>query len=689
MAQTKDALRNKGVIEAISEFLQEYYEQDIKDLEGQLEESLTIDFEKIESHDETLKNELVKNPESWTYNAKQAVMEFDDDIDVDNPQVLIKGYNEHEPTIRELRDRHLGKLVRVDAIVSKTTGVLPKADVAVFQCDNSHLTEVQQPLDTSLEYPRVCSHEDCQTRAENRFRLLVNPSEKINFQKLELQEPPEDIQGGDTPQSETFTIKGGMAGSVSAGDRVKAVGVYRGADQGDSSVLRTYIKGNNIEVEDQEFDEVDISDEEKKQIEELAKEDDIYERLTNSIAPSLHGLEDEKRAAMYQLFRGIRKTSLKGNEIRGDIHILYVGDPGTGKSQLLRYVSRLAPRGIMTNGKGASAAGLTAAAVRDNEFGGDDNWTLQAGALVLADKGVASVDELDKMDSSDRSAMHEGLEQQTISVAKAGINATLKSRCALMGAANPKEGRWDEYAPIPEQIDLEPALVSRFDLIFAPKDDKDEDEDRKLAEHILSTNRRGQQLEAGQKPSQSSSHVEPDIGPELFRKYVAHARNKCNPTMTEDAKEHLREFFVEIRNKGDDNDAIPVTARKIEGLVRISEAAARIRLSDDVTVEHAKRAVEIVRASLREVGFDEETGKYDIDKIEAGQSSSQRDRKRAVLDTIDNLDDEGENGAPKELVIEKLVDNGEREDRVRNSLNKLQRDGEIMSPGSKDELTRL
>lgn len=689
MARAKESLRSGGIIDSITEFYEEHYDTDIRELDGQLSDSLTIEFDLLEEFNEELATSLSEKPENWIYNARQAVAEYDDDVEVENPQVLINGYEDRDLTIRELRDKHLGKLVRVDAIVSKTTSVLPKADVATFQCESGHTTQVTQPLDSSLEYPRVCSNDNCDKRRDYAFRLLVGPTDKINFQKLEVQEPPDDLQGGDTPETETFTLKGEIAGSVSAGDRVQAVGVYKGADQGDTSVLRTYIRGNNIEVEDQEFEEIEITDEEETRITNLSKQDDIYEKLAESIAPSLYGLKTEKEAAMYQLFRGIRKTSLEGNEIRGDIHILYCGDPGTGKSQLLRYVSRLAPRGIMTNGKGASSAGLTAAAVRDSEFGGEDKWTLKAGALVLADKGVACVDELDKMASSDRSAMHEGLEQQTISVSKAGINATLKSRCALLGAANPKDGRWDGFAPVPEQIDLEPALVSRFDLIFAPKDNKNKDEDRELAEHILSTNRRGQQLEAGVEPAAQSEHVEPEISPGLFRKYVAYARNVSNPTMTEAAKEHIREFFVDIRDKGsEDDEAIPVTARKIEGLVRISEAAARIQLSDDVTVEHAKRAVKIVKASLREVGYDEEAGQFDVDMVEAGQSSTQRDRKRMLLQLVDELEDEGDRGTPHDLLVQTMTDKGEREDKIEHSIRKMVREGELMEPKN-GEYTRL
>jgi replicative DNA helicase Mcm len=326
----------------------------------------------------------------------------------------------------------------------------------------------------------------------------------------------------------------------------------------------------------------------------------------------------------------------------------------------------------------------TAAAVRDSEFGGDDNWTLQAGALVLADQGLACVDEIDKMSDSDRSSMHEGLEQQTISVAKAGINATLKSRCTLLSAANPKDGRWNDFDPVPAQIDLEPALVSRFDMIFAPVDERTDERDTALADHILTTNLRGQQIEAGMDPDDDTNNVEPEIKPELFKKYVAYARQHCNPVLTDDARQYIEDFFVDIRAEGEAEGAIPVTARKIEGIIRITEAVARIRLSDEARLEHAERAVDIVMESLKDVGFDEDEGRFDVDMTETNQSSSQRKRRNTLIEVIGENEDEGEKGAPKELVVETMVEKyGFEEDVVEFDIAKMGREGkEIYEPQS-------
>ncbi|AXG08682.1 LAGLIDADG family homing endonuclease [Haloplanus rubicundus] len=295
--------------------------------------------------------------------------------------------------------------------------------------------------------------------------------------------------------------------------------------------------------------------------------------------------------------------------------------------------------------------------------------------------------------SEDRSAMHQALEQQEISISKAGINATLKSRCSLLGAANPKYGRFDQYEPIGEQIDLEPALISRFDLIFTVTDQPDPDEDAALAEHILRTNYAGE-LETQRTKVANSNHsaeevasvtdtVEPAINPDLLRKYIAYAKRTCFPTMTDAAKEAIRDFYVDLRAKGADEDApVPVTARKLEALVRLAEASARVRLSDTVESEDATRATDIVRSCLQDIGVDPETGEFDADVIETGTSKSQRDRIKSIKDVIETVDAEYEReaGAPLEAIVERAEAEGIEESKVMDQIEQLRRKGDLYSP---------
>jgi len=375
-----------------------------------------------------------------------------------------------------------------------------------------------------------------------------------------------------------------------------------------------------------------------------------------------------------------------------DTHSYLANGVVSHNSQLLSYIRNIAPRSVYTSGKGSSSAGLTAAAVRD-DFGEGQQWSLEAGALVLADQGIAAVDELDKMRAEDRSAMHQALEQQQISISKAGINATLKSRCSLLGAANPKYGRFDQYEPIGEQIDLEPALISRFDLIFTVTDQPDPDEDAALAEHILRTNYAGE-LNTQRTKVANSNHsqeevdavtdtVDPEIDPDLLRKYIAYAKRTCFPTMTDEAKAAIRDFYVDLRAKGADEDApVPVTARKLEALVRLAEASARVRLSDTVERQDAERVIEIVRSCLQDIGVDPETGEFDADVIETGTSKSQRDRIKSIKDVIETVDAEydEEAGAPIDAIVERAEAEGIDESKVMDQIEQLRRKGDLYSP---------
>jgi replicative DNA helicase Mcm len=331
---------------------------------------------------------------------------------------------------------------------------------------------------------------------------------------------------------------------------------------------------------------------------------------------------------------------------------------------MLKYVSKLAPRGIYTSGKGTSGVGLTAAAVRD-EFGG---WSLEAGALVLGDRGNVCVDELDKMRSEDRSAIHEALEQQTISIAKAGIMATLNARCSVLAAANPKFGRFDQYKSIGEQIDLPSPILSRFDLIFVVEDKPNVDKDKKLAAHILRIHK--------------DTSIPFEIEPELLRKYIAYARREVSPKLTDDAIAVLQEFYVGMRGgAAEDDSPVPITARQLEALIRLSEASSRIRLGTEVTGVDAKRAITIQQKCMKQVGYDPETGKLDIDKVEGRPAKSDRDKIRIVTEVIGELGEEYGGRTPKNILITEMSDRyNMSEEKAEEILRILKRKGIIFEP---------
>ncbi|MDS0220304.1 helix-turn-helix domain-containing protein [Haloarcula sp. S1AR25-5A] len=1162
---------NTELIDRFEEFYRNYYRNEIGELAQKYpndQKSLYIDWDDLYRFDPDLADDYRTKPEQIQEYAEEALRLYDLPVDVSLGQAHVRVRNLPESEdIRDLRHEHHGNLVAIRGIIRKATDVRPKVIEAAFECQRcGTLTRIPQTAGDFQE-PHDC--QGCERQGP--FRLNTDQSQFIDAQKLRVQESPEGLRGGETPQSIDINIEDDITGHVTAGDHVRVTGVLkldqRGNDNEKSPMFDIYMEGVSVEIEDEQFEDMEITDADKKEIVELSNEADIYDKMVGAIAPSIYGYEKEKLAMMLQLFSGVTKELPDGSRIRGDLHMLLIGDPGTGKcvrgdtrvtladgrerpirevvesnlddpkpvddgvwdtvdfdvpslqpdgtiatqnatkvwkrdapetlyrirtttgreldvtpshplfvqsdgrfqarkaetlesgthiavprklstdacdeldvtfrqsqahnridlelpgqwtpelarligyivaegyveqrpdntgyvsitnndrevlddaksvletlnlnvtereshegktarelscsagefvsflasldetllassaerrvppdimrasdevvigfvrgyiegeghvstsqreitvasmskplledvrtllvtqgitaqlqprnngsyrlrisgnsvhdyaekigfvterkteacqlfegtrgntnldtvpnlgpelrrirealgltqsecglprstyqhyergrrnpsrdslesvldtfqtrlaemdsdtplsdtavsdgggtgslrrdldaltalvegdiawdriesiepvehdekwvydleiegthnyltngvvshnSQMLSYIENIAPRSVYTSGKGSSSAGLTAAAVRD-DFGDGQQWTLEAGALVLADQGIAAIDELDKMSPEDRSAMHEALEQQRISVSKAGINATLKSRCSLLGAANPKYGRFDQYEPIGEQIDLEPALISRFDLIFTVTDKPDEEKDRNLAEHIIQTNYAGElHTHRTENPTSNFSEEEvgtvteevaPTIEPDLLRKYVAYAKRNCFPTMTEEAKSRIEDFYVDLRMKGQDEDApVPVTARKLEALVRLAEASARIRLSDTVDEADADRAVDIAHYCLKEIGVDPETGEFDADVVETGQSKTQRDRIQNIKGIIADIEDEYDEGAPADVVIERAEEVGIDESKAEHEIDKLKQKGEVYEP---------
>ncbi|WP_247003716.1 LAGLIDADG family homing endonuclease [Halosolutus gelatinilyticus] len=1331
---------NTELVDAFEQFFRNYYDNEIKQLAQRYpneQRSLHVDWQDLYRYDPDLADDLINQPEQLQRYAEEALRLYDLPIDVSLGQAHVRVRNLPEtesPEIREIRARDMNSLVQVRGIVRKATDVRPKIEEAAFECQLcGTLTRVPQSSGDFQE-PHEC--QGCERQGP--FRVNFDQSEFVDSQKLRIQESPEGLRGGETPQSLDVHIEDDITGEVTPGDHVSATGVLRleqQESQGEKSpVFDFYMEGMSVDIDEEQFEDMDITDEDKEEIVRLSGEDDIYEQMVGSIAPSIYGYDQEKLAMILQLFSGVTKQLPDGSRIRGDLHMLLIGDPGTGKSQMLGYIQNIAPRSVYTSGKGSSSAGLTAAAVRD-DFGDGQQWTLEAGALVLADQGIAAVDELDKMrcvtgdtlvhtnsgirpirelaheaiadgsieelengrtirdvdidvwtmtddgnvvkrdvlaiheydapeefrrvelesgeeltttadhpffvledgtheerqaqhlhegdwvyvpekipaeiadggvsvlpaseaesetdqitaahgavlgyiagdgnvfydreggsygfrftnkeeellndfeevceeafdtqavrypseqrsdgvetvrihgkqyvdrllesganletydgkrlpetitnasretkaafvraladsegtvderavkiysssyelllgtkmlllefgissqiqtrdrddkrdlfvlaitsdqsleaferhisftldrkqraleracerttgtrtildvlpecgelfeqtrsalrlhqsecglksdatycnfengdanaslrlsktiletfeerkeaasdhceeldsetswkrleelreqyhvsqrelaaemllsqqqlsarwgrntdlrervgsrlreiletpasvdleplrvligsdvkwrrvtavdsvesrdhtdtrvrvleqqladelgastvdsirerarslletdepaetwdelrnrlgmygisfqqvavemdvagstvsrwfsgavdvdnfdvvrsvcealldekrqnlsvlleeierrdqprvydltvegthnfiangmivhNSEDRSAMHEALEQQKISVSKAGINATLKSRCSLLGAANPKYGRFDHYEPISEQIDLEPALISRFDLIFTVTDQPNEDKDRNLAEHILTTNYAGELTTQRERMTnldvsheeieEMTEQVDPVIDAELLRKYIAYAKQNCHPRMTEEAREAIRDFYVDLRSKGTDEDAaVPVTARKLEALVRLSEASARVRLSDTVEQDDADQVIEIVRSCLQDIGVDPETGEFDADIVEAGTSKSQRDRIKNLKQLIGDIEEEYDEGAPVDIVMERAEEIGMDQSKAEHEIEKLKQKGEVYEPST-------
>jgi replicative DNA helicase Mcm len=676
------------------EFLTRYYKNQIQQLAVSEEKNkaLVIEYPQINRFDVRLAEELMASPDVVLAHAEEALTVVDLPVKKEISARVRVAKVPKKTQVRDLRSIDVNRFTSIEGTIRKITDVRPRIIEAAFECARcKNITIIPQEGSGKFIEPTYCS---CNEEKKGVFRLLYKESRFEDYQRIKIQESPDELKGGEQPQTLDINVSDDLAGQVTPGEHITVNGVLRSAQKinkdGKTAYFDIYMDGNSIELEEQEYDEVDISPEDEEEIIRLSKDPRVYDKIVFSIAPSIYGYEEVKEAIAHQLFSGVVKSLPDGTRIRGDIHVLLVGDPGIAKSQILRYVVKLAPRGVYASGKSASSAGLTAAAVKD-EF--DGQWTLEAGALVLADKGVACIDEMDKMKNEDRSSLHEGMESQTISVAKAGILATLKCRCSILGAANPKLGRFDPYENISEQINMPPSLMSRFDLIFILQDKPEERRDLNIAGHILKSHYAGELNEqrrnvatskiAEDSVKKAMSVIQPEIEPRMLRKYVAYAKRKIFPIMLEEAREQIISFYLSLRKQSEgDNASIAITARQLEGLVRLSEASARMRLRDEVTPEDVERTIRIVTTSLRQVGMDQETGKLDIDKLTVGVAKSQRDRIKSLKHIIEELAKEYGGGVPIDAVMDKAMESGLTKDKVEKELKKLKEIGEIFEPKS-------
>ena len=620
--------------------------------------SLTVNYQSLEMFDPELADLLIEKPEEVIQAAQMAIKNIDPlvkdaDINIrfENLSNIIQ--------LKDLLSKYIGTFVAADGIVRKTDEIRPRIETGVFECRGCmRLHEVEQTSGNHIIEPSLCS--ECGGRS---FRLLQEESKYIDTQTARMQEPLENLSGGTEPKQMLMILEDDLVDDLNPGDKVRITGTLKTFREERSGKFKNYIYVNHIEPLEQEFEELHLSEEDEEKIIELSEDPHIYDKIIKSTAPSIRGYREVKEAIALQLFGGAAKQLEDETKLRGDIHILIVGDPGIGKSQILKYVSRLAPRSIYTSGKGTSGAGLTAAAVRD-ELGG---WSLEAGALVLGDQGNVCVDELDKMRSEDRSALHEALEQQTVSIAKAGIMATLNSRCSVLAAANPKFGRFDRFKVLAEQIDLPAPIISRFDLIFVIEDKPDVEKDRELAQHILKTHQ--------------YSNIAYDIEPELLRKYIAYARKNIHPVLTDEANKVLEEFYVSVRTGGvEEGTPVPITPRQLEATIRLAEASAKLQLKNEVEASDAHRAISLQRRCLEKIGMDPDTGKIDIARVEGRTPTSERDKINKVMQEIGALEEEFDR-VPISVLKDHLAENFDMsEEKTDEILKQLKSKGLIYEP---------
>ena len=739
--------------------------------------------------------------------------------------------------VRDIRAKHLGRLVAIEGMVRKATAPKPRLTRALYKCAKCD-AEVWMPQSGMLQKePLMCPNEGCNKSAPH-FNLDERRSQYTDTQKIEIQENPEGLRGGAQPERMSGYVEDDIAGTVTPGNRITLNGILRSVQKTErdkSTIFEVFMDVMSVEFEQADFSEVEITEEDEEQILEMSKDPELCQNIVRSIAPTIFGMDNEKLAVALQLFGGSHKVMDDNTTMRGDIHILMIGDPGVAKSQILRYMSNLSPRGIYASGKSASAAGLcvhgdtvldlesgpvtiaqyvnsrmtepeeyrpgiwrqavsgdriesqsdlgslrllpityvwriktpdrlyrittmaqdslvltgetkiqamhdgrydwveaskicvgdmvpvtkenmrmymvqsvdvltedlpeyvydltvdpahsfvgsgfmvhnTAAAVKD-DFG-DGRWTLEAGALVLADKGLACIDELDKMSEQDRASLHEAMESQKISVAKAGITATLQCRCALLAAANPKLSRFDDSIKIVEQINLPASLMSRFDLMFVLRDVPEAKRDKDITKHILNGHMRGQaRNHSGDEVEgidlnqilEKTDSMKPPYSVEILRKYVAYSKKNCFPIISPEAYDLILNSYLEIRTMGDEG-SVPITARQLEAYVRLSEASAKMHLRNVVTAEDANRAIDLITYYLGKIA---KSGHgFDIDM--AGGETSHKEKKaiHAIRDVIEKYSSTG--GCSIDDIVQET---GWTQATIRSHLQTLQEMMEIM-----------
>jgi len=575
-----------------------------------------------------------------------------------------------ERSLRQITAETIGKITSVSGMVVRASEVKPLAKELVFVCPDEHKTKVIQLKGMDVKMPIVCDNPSCKHRD---FELKPEDSKFIDFQILRLQELPEDLPPGQLPHYIDVTTRQDLVDNSRPGDRIILTGVVRveqeavaGVQRGHSGLYRLRIEGNNIEFlsgrgskTDRKIGREEISPEEEKLIKSLSQSSDVYQRLIDSFAPHIQGQALIKEAILLLIVGSNQRLLGDGSKIRGDINVFLVGDPGTAKSEMLKFCARIAPRGLYTSGRGSTAAGLTAAVVRDKT----GIMMLEAGAVVLGDQGLVSIDEFDKMKPEDRSALHEVMEQQSASIAKGGIVATLNARTSILAAANPMYGKYDPFKNITENVNLPIPLLTRFDLIFVVRDIPTKERDMMIAKHIIRRNTT--------QGTDKKSVIEVD----LLTKYLSYAKRGV-PELTPEAEAKILDYYLQMRNV-ESEEMITVTPRQLEGIIRLSTARARLLMKDKVEEEDAERAIFLIQSMLQDAGVDVNTGKVDLGVLQ-GKPRSEVSKMQLFMDVLKGL--EGDNKVPvEEKTFVKELEKSEKftEEEARNYIRRMLREASI------------
>ncbi|CAO2814977.1 unnamed protein product [Amaranthus hypochondriacus] len=655
---------NESIVRFLKNFRDEPIDFDSGEIEGKYMRSirrvieiegewLDVDAHHVFDYDPDLYNKMVRYPLEVLAIFDIVLMDIVANIKpLFEKHVQARIFNLKSSTcMRNLNPSDIEKMVSLKGMIIRCSSIIPEIREAVFKCLVCGFYTDAVVVDRGrINEPPACMREEC--KAKNSMTLVHNRCRFADKQIVRLQETPDEIPDGGTPHTVSLLLHDKLVDSGKPGDRVEVTGIYRAmsvrvgpTQRTVKSLFKTYIDCLHIKKTDKSRmqnedpmevemgssrDEDDVNVDYQKKVDklkELSKLPDIYDRLTRSLAPNIWELDDVKRGLLCQLFGGSAVKLVSGASFRGDINILLVGDPGTSKSQLLQYIHKLSPRGIYTSGRGSSAVGLTAYVAKDPETG---ETVLESGALVLSDRGICCIDEFDKMSESARSMLHEVMEQQTVSIAKAGIIASLNARTSVLACANPSGSRYNPRLSVIDNIHLPPTLLSRFDLIYLILDKADEQTDRRLAKHIVALH------------FEDPETVQQDfLDLPTLTSYVSYARKHIHPRLSDEAAEELTRGYVEMRKRGNfpgsSKKVITATPRQLESLIRLSEALARMRFSEWVEKHDVSEAIRLLEVALQQSATDHSTGTIDMDLITTGISASERLRREQVLSATRNV----------------------------------------------------